>query len=64
MDGAVKAHLLWVFELLDFSLISNKDIGHHAVNQKHERWSWAMDQGTQAAHHHHQFVFPGGKSKL
>lgn len=63
-DGVVDASLIWIPQFLDLKLISHKCVRHHAVNQKHERRSSTMYEGTQAPHHHHYNVFTGGKFKL
>lgn len=64
IDGVVAAFLVWVCQLLDFTLICHKCVCHHAVHEKHERWSCTVYKGTQPPHDHHRGVFPGGKSKL
>lgn len=60
----VIALFVWVFQLLDFTLVSHKRVCHHAVYEKHEGGSCPMYEGAQPPHHHHHGVFPGGKSKL
>lgn len=64
MDGVVYACLVWVFEFLDLELIRHKCVGHHAVDQEHERWGSTVYKGTQTPHQHHYDVFTGGKPKL
>ena len=64
IDGVVVAFLVWIFQLLDFTLIRHKCVCHHAVHDEHERGSCTVYEGTQTPHDHHHSVFPGGKSKL
>lgn len=63
-DGVVFTLLVWVFQLLDFTLIGHKRVRHRAVHEEHERLSCTVNEGAQSSHNHQHLVFPGGKPVL
>lgn len=63
-NGVINAHFSWNQKFLSFNVILNKNIYHHAKNNKYAWQGYSMEQCTQTSHNHQPNVHWRRKSKL